>query len=257
MNKHLVAGMAFWLGAVHAGAQSDPACTDGVVKDDGSPEIGWGWVPSVVEGQYVQEFHSGEFPTRNLETVCVCWLRTRTDSDLDFAVVFYDDVGGEPAITPFAAIPATATGVGTGAAGGRFFTVDVSVVRVPLGTFYVGVRWDPSADQFFFICADTSPETEPVNVFFIDDRADAWTNVFDSGDPIFDLHRAILVRAVASDTAAVEIPALGPGGLWILGGLLSAAGLGLLAGRGARKRLRPARRSRHHRPMSEGENGLR
>lgn len=243
-NKQWLVGMALWLGTFQVGAQPDPACTDGVVKDDGSPEIGWGWVPSVIDGQYVQEFHSGEFPTRSLESVCVCWLRTRTDSDLDFDVVFYADAGGEPATTAFAAIPATATGVGIGAAGGRFFPVDVSGVRIPLGTFYIGVRWNPSTDSFFFICADTSPETEPVNVFFIDDRADSWTNVFDSGDPIFDVHRAILVRAVANATAAIDIPAAGPGGLWILGGLLSAAGLRRLAGdRAARRRSPPGHHS--------------
>ncbi|MEM8998268.1 MAG: hypothetical protein AAGF23_26025, partial [Acidobacteriota bacterium] len=28
-------------------------CDDGVVKDDGMPESGYGWVPSVVEGIYV------------------------------------------------------------------------------------------------------------------------------------------------------------------------------------------------------------
>ncbi len=235
-SKHLLAGMVVWLGAVAAGAQGDPACTGGVVKDDGSAETGWGWIPSVIEGQYVQEFHSGEFPTRSLETVCICWLRTLPDSDIDFEVVFYRDVDGEPAGTPFAAIPATATGVGEGVAGGTFFAVDVSGVRIPLGTFYVGARWNPSADSFFFICADTNPDTEPVNVFFIDDRADGWTSVFDSADPIFIPHRAIGVRAVASETAAIEIPILGSVGLWILGGLLSTAALGHLAGRRTRSR---------------------
>jgi len=231
-GKYWLAGMAFWVGAITAGAQpGDPACTGGVVKDDGSPETGWGWIPSVIEGQYVQQFHSGELPTRNLETVCICWLRTSTDWELDFEVVFYRDVAGEPASTPFAAIPATATPVGEGVAGGRFFAVDVSGVRIPFGTFYLGARWNASADPFFFLCADTSPATAPVNVFYIDDRADEWTSVFDSADPIFIPHRAIMVRAVASERAEIEIPTLGHTGLWILGALLGAAALGLLAAR--------------------------
>ncbi len=175
-------------------------CAGGAVKDDGSVETGYGYVPSAVWGQYVQEFDSAELATRELSEVCVCWLRTREDSDLDFEVVFHADQNGRPAQQPYHSVPATATEVPKGVeAAGRFYPVDVSGVTLPEGTSYIGVRWDPSASTFFFVCTDTSEETEWVNVFSAEDRSPRWTNVKDSRDPIFVPHRAILVRAAAAN----------------------------------------------------------
>ncbi len=181
--------------------QSPPepqACGGGAIKDDGSVETGYGFVPSAVEGRYVQEFHSADFPTRALAEVCVCWLRSRADSDLDFEVVFYQDRGGRPAEAPYAEVKATATEVPEGVdAAGRLYPVEVSGVELPEGTSYIGVRWNPSASTYFFICGDTSKETALVNVFSAEDRSPAWTNVKNSRDPVFRPHRAILVRAKA------------------------------------------------------------
>ncbi len=174
------------------------ACAGGAIKDDGSVETGYGYVPSAVMGVYLQEFHSDEFPSRELSEVCVCWLRTRADSDLDFEVVFYEDQGGRPGNKPYAKVRSTATEVPKGVdAAGRLYTVDVSGVTLAEGKSYLGVHWNPSASTFFFVCTDTSEETELVNVFSAEDRAPAWTNVINSRDPIFRPHRAILVRAKA------------------------------------------------------------
>ncbi len=190
-----------------------PACTDGVIKDDGSLETGWGWVPSVQSGEYVQVYDRSEFRSRRLESVCVCWLRTRTDDSIDFDVVFYEESNeepGQPAEAPFAAVPTQATSVPQGIVG-AFYQVDVRGVTLPEeGTIYIGPRWNASADQFFFLCADTTPETPFTNVFFIDDRAKGeWSNIAETSDPIFQDHRAVLVRPVAGVPAAVEIPTLG------------------------------------------------
>jgi hypothetical protein len=182
-----------------------------VVKDDGSVETGWGWVPSVLSGEYVQVFERSEFSSGGIESVCVCWLRTRPDDSIDFDVVFYrDDVAkpGQPEATPFAVVPAHASGVPLGIVG-QFYEVDVSNVELPPGTVYIGPRWDASIDQFFFVCADTTPTTPFTNVFFIDDRAKGeWSNIAETNDPIFALHRAILVRPVPRPVFAVEIPVL-------------------------------------------------
>ncbi len=185
-----------------AAAEPAPAvpCAGGAIKDDGSVETGYGFVPSATMGQYVQEFHSGELPSRELSEVCVCWLRTRDDSDIDFEVIFHQDVEGRPAPEPYATVAATATEVPNGVdAAGRFYPVDVSEVTLAEGTSYIGVRWDPSASQLFFVCTDTSEETEMVSVYSAEDRAPAWVHVKESRDPIFRPHRSILLRAKAAN----------------------------------------------------------
>ena len=203
------------------------ACAGGVIPDDGSAETGYGWVPSVLEGEYVQHFRGGQLANRRLETVCVCWLRTHPDSDIDFEVVFYQNVDGEPAATPYAAVSSSAEVTAMGIVA-SFFEVDVSGVTIPVGPSYIGARWDASADQFFFICTDTSDETEPVEVFFRDDRSPdgIWTSVFETIDPIFDEHKAIMIRAT-SGPPVTDIPALAVAGLAVLA--LALAGVALVA----------------------------
>jgi len=215
----------FLLLSVASTASSTDDCSDGVVKDDGVPETGYGWVPSVVEGIYVQEFRSPELSSPLFSQVCVCWLRTRNDSTIDFDVVFYEDVGGLPAEQPYAAVPAQAVDVPVGvASGGSFYDIDVTGVPVRGPTLYVGVRWNPSIEDYFFICADNGPETEPVNVFFIDDRAEEWTNALETSDPMFDEHRAIMVRTVPEQLPGVAVPGLTGLGVVALAALVAAAG---------------------------------
>jgi len=219
---------------VNAPLVQSAACVDGVVKDDGVPETGYGWVPSVVEGVYVQEFHSDELANRRLEKVCVCWLRTREDDSVAFDVVLYQDAGGIPAMVPFAVVPALATEVPTGvASGGRFFDVDLTGVTAPLGTFYAGVRWNPSLDQYFFLCVDKSPETPEVNGFYIDDRSTEWGSVFGTPDPVFTGHRAMMVRVESfpAQPPQLAIPVLSTGGTVTLILALGLGGALLLANR--------------------------
>ena len=214
--------------AATRGSGGEDPCPDCVILDDGSAETGYGWVPSVVEGEYVQRIHTSLFPTRDLDSVCICWLRTQADSTIDFEVIFYEDIDGVPAPSPYAAVPASASIDPIGVTE-TFVEVDVSGVRLPVGPSYVGARWDPSVDSFFFICTDTSEDTPPVNVFFRDDRSEGglWTSVFESADPIFSAHRSIMLRVCSSLETAIDIPAVGAGGLVIL--LLLVAGLGVRA----------------------------
>lgn len=214
-------------GAIPAAATEggEVACEGGVIVDDGSAETGYGWVPSVIEGEYVQRFHTHQFPTRRLETVCICWIRTQPDTEIDFEVIFYEDVDGEPAATPYAAVPASASVPPQGIVG-TFTEVDVTGVRLPVGPSYVGARWDASADRFFFVCTDTSAATPTVEVFFRDDRSEGvWTSVLQSPDPIFTNHRALMVRARSSLETAIDVPSLGAAGLAILVTSIAAAGL--------------------------------
>lgn len=174
-------------------------CAGGAIKDDGSVETGYGYVPSAVMGVYLQEFHSDDLPSRELSEVCVCWLRTRADDDLDFEVVFYEDLDGRPSQEPYAKFRSTATEVPKGVdAAGRFYSVDVSGTTLAEGKSYIGVHWNPSASKFFFVCTDTNEEAEYITVFSAEDRSPAWTNIKNSRDPIFAPHRAIMVRATSA-----------------------------------------------------------
>lgn len=186
---------------------AQPSCSDGVVKDDGTVETGYGFVPQATTGIYVQEFHADEFPSRSLETVCVCWLKTKFARDINFEVVFYEAAGSLPASEPYAKVSAVARGLPDSVeTAGAFYEVDVSGVTIPEGASYIGVHWNPSAAKYLFLCTDTSEESTKVNVFFQEDRSPAWTSVFASRDPIFREHRSVLLRARAAPDGAEEAP---------------------------------------------------
>lgn len=221
-----------------------PGCEDGLVQDDGSAESGYGWVPSVTEGVYVQEL-AGALASPVLESVCVCWLRTGADDALDFEIVVYEGievvdprtgrVRTIPAAEPYAAVAASAAGVPEDVPG-AFYEIPLGGLRLRHRTAYVGVRWNASTDRFFFVCTDQSPGTPPVEVFFRDDRAFGWASVFDTSDPIFRDHRAILLRVRAMPP--LDLPALDAAGLGILGIGLAAAALWRL---GRRRKGSPGR----------------
>lgn len=200
-----------------------------VIKDDGMPEGGYGWVPSAIFGIFVQVFEARDFVQPLIDEVCVCFQRSRDDDSIDFEVVFYRDVDGNPAEEPFAVVPATLDDVPDitqpGPAG-RFARVATPGVRPPgFGRYYIGVRWNPSADQFFFVCDDQSESTERVNVWFRDDRAEGWDNADETNDPIFLAHRAMLIRPVGSQVETIDVPSTGPRGLALLAAVLLAAGV--------------------------------
>jgi hypothetical protein len=184
-----------------------------VVRDDGTAEDGYGWVASAIEGVYVQTFEPEEFPSGRLDRACICWMRSRDDATIDFEVVIFGDNHGVPLMEPAVAIPATAAAVPT-ALDGRFYEVDLGGVQLGRDTFHLGVRWDPSVDQYFYLCADKSEETPVAQGFFIDDRADEWASVVGNDDPTFFGHRAMFIRAVAEPgVAAASVPTMGTMGI--------------------------------------------
>ncbi len=199
----------------HDGAEkaaAPPPCAGGVIKDDGTVDTGYGFVPSLQDGVYVQEYHTDEFPSRKLEKVCVALLRSRGERQTAFEVVFYRDSEGLPEREPFAAVPAEATVVPNKVAvAGDFYEVDVSGITLPPGRVYIGVRWSPSQASFLFICADTGESTSKVPGYFHDDRSRGWTDIFLSKDPIFEPHRSLMLRVVAARKAEAEGEAEGEG----------------------------------------------
>lgn len=182
-------------------------------------------MPSVLRGEYLQEFNSGELPSRYLDKLCICFLRTRDDADLDFDVVLYRDAGDVPDRTPIASVPGQVRNLPQGVANGQFVEVDLKGMEAPAGRFYLGARWNAMVDQFFFVCADTTPTTPRTNLWWTDDRATDWDNAFETFDPIFATHRAALIRPVAGPAIqGVDVP-VGGGALALLASLLAAAGL--------------------------------
>lgn len=208
-------------------------CEDSaVIKDDGIPEIGYGWVPTAIYGIYVQVYDVSEFAQPTVDEVCVCWRRSRDDDSIDFEIVFYRDADGQPEEEPFAAVAASLDDVpdlNLGGPPGRFAKVATPGVHLPTtGPVYIGVRWDPSADQFFFACDDQTPETERVNIWFRDDRAEGWDNADETNDSIFIAHRALLVRPVGSLSPITDVPLMDGRGLALLVTVLLGAGLWVL-----------------------------
>lgn len=205
-------------GAVPEGAPAQGNdCSDGVVKDDGSLETGYGWVPSAVDGRYVQRFEYTELNSRKLEEVCICWTRTSSDDEIRFQVQLYRDRGGFPSRHPEASVEAVAAGVPE-FPDGAFVSVDVSDadMRIPTDVSYIGVQWDPSEDVFFFVCADHSDVMPVTDGWFIDDRADEWTSVLVTNDPIFDDHRAMMIRARGVEGYYALVPTLGTTGIIVM-----------------------------------------
>ncbi|MBZ0114056.1 MAG: hypothetical protein K8J08_16450 [Thermoanaerobaculia bacterium] len=186
---------------------SGPTCQGLTALDDSTVESGYGFVPSATTGTYVQEFESKDLGGGYLTSVCLCFLKTRPDYDIDFEVVVYGDSNGVPAAEPIAAVAASQRGVARSKkTAGAFVQVPMPNVPLPPGKVYIGARWNPSEESFLFICNDQSPAEPKVPVFFIEDRAKAWTSVFSAKDPIFRPHRAIMVRAGAEAEPAPVKP---------------------------------------------------
>jgi hypothetical protein len=174
-------------------------CQGGVILDDGQVDSGYSFVPSASEGTYLQYFDSALFSRRELETICICWLKTRQDrKDVAFEVVFFEKVGNAPAAEPYAWVSAMADEVPDSVkTAGEFVEVDVRGVSLPESGGFIGVRWDPSEESFLFLCNDRSEETAKTEVYFHEDRARGWADVKTARDPIFKPHRAVMVRAKA------------------------------------------------------------
>lgn len=205
-------------------ARQVTACGDGVVLDDGTVETGYGWVPSVVWGEYVQVFPGEAVHTTLLERVCLPLTRTRADDTMEFEVVVYGTAGPGPSGGVKYSFPASASGVPVFPET-AFYEIDLGDAAPVLAPSWVhiGIRWNPSVDQFFFVGADQDGPGEPVGGFFRDDRAGGeWGDVLNTSDPIFQDHRAMGVRIVTRQVA--WIPVLGWPGRILMAGLLASIG---------------------------------
>ena len=207
-----------------AGTIPGPGCEDGLVLDDGTVEIAYSWVPSAIWGEYVQTFPAGPLVSSRLDSICVCWTRTRSDDSLDFEVVVYSGSQSHPGQRELFSFPASIDAVPEWP-DAAFVEVQAPPDAPPLnaGGHHIGVRWNPSVDQFFFVCADQSVTDTPVAGFFRDDRSEGeWGSILETSDPIFADHAAMMVRVRAHRVP--WIPTAGPMGLVALALLLVISG---------------------------------
>jgi hypothetical protein len=174
-------------------------CEGGVALDDGTFETGYGFVPSANWGIYLQRFDVAELSGAVVEEVCVCWLKTRGDQDADFEVLFWAESDMKLAAEPYAVVAGRAEEIPTSKeTSGRLYPVRIEGVTLPEGPSWIGVRWNPSVENFLFVCADhgggEDAEAPGVPVVFQEDRARGWADALTARDPIFHGHRAIGIR---------------------------------------------------------------
>ncbi len=163
-------------------------------RDDGTVETGFGFVPTQASGTYVQVFENRSEDPVTIREVCACFIKSRGEQEVDFDIVAYRATESGPSAIPFY----VAKGQGSVAArrsadAGDFLTTPTELV-LPPGRSYVGVRWDPSANRFLHVCADSSEAVESSQVYYRDGASKGWTETTASRDPIFRNNRAIFVR---------------------------------------------------------------
>lgn len=183
-------------------AESGP-CARAVALDDGGIETGYGFVPSAEWGLYLQRFDLPALRGVELEAVCVCFMKTRGDTDADFELVFYAEEDRRLPPQPYAVVAGSVDDLADDKKlAGRFDAIPVDGVRFSeKGPTWIGVRWDPSVENFFFVCADQSRSEEEagreaIPVVLQEDRRPQWADVIGNRDPIFTGHHAIGVRPV-------------------------------------------------------------
>lgn len=141
--------------------QSD--CSDGTKYDDGVWEEGSGLnSDNVGRGSYVMRIDP-PFSPAAVESVCLCWTRTGTDSSIGFDINVWaaDGPSGKPG-TLLGKVAATANSVPSAGVGitGAFYRYNLAAAGVVAsGPVYIGPAWNPKSDRSFFICEDQSPAT--------------------------------------------------------------------------------------------------
>lgn len=159
-----------------------PACVGlgWIVHDDGSSENGLGWDAGLVsDGIYLDRFDLGPPGGGDIVTrVCLRIGRIGSDTAIDFDVDFwsFDGPGGDPG-THLGSVPATAIEVPVGLPG-QFYEVDVSGLGLPAeGIVGAGMRWNPQAEQGFFLAFDETPATPFTDPVGSGDGGANWDNV--------------------------------------------------------------------------------
>jgi len=198
-------------------AAASPACADGIIYDDGSPDgtfrLSSGATGSDVD--VVMRFQVGEIG-KPMDQVCVCWERSAAATDvLNHDLIFYaaDGPGGGPGTAISQPIPFQISGIPVGLpTPSTFFDYDVSQDNVVSTTqnVYVGVRWNGggSGQDGYFLCYDDNgPGNQPM--YFANGGQENWADLaplFPAADPPADPPTALLVRLSPGEIQAATCP---------------------------------------------------
>ena len=172
-------------------------CSDGVSFDDGSFENALG-SSSVFTTHLAMRIDPDVSPAR-LDSVCVCFARLGSETDLEFDMVVWDSNGTDGAPDGFLGGLAgfVADNVPFGL-GGQFYRVDLSSLAIVTERpVYIGPSWDSGTFEDFFVCSDESAGT-PRQPGYFDAGifAGLLPPVAELGDDLSPTYRALGIRAV-------------------------------------------------------------
>ena len=130
-----------------------------MIFDDGTFENGVGWLNTVTDGRYVSLFTPPAYPWQ-FNSLCLPLTRTGTTTDFTFDIVVYDGTGGGTPGTLVTTIPGvTAAGVPSYPSF-TFYSFDISSVpQLVSGSYYIGIKYNPSVYQNFYSMDDESITT--------------------------------------------------------------------------------------------------
>lgn len=135
---------------VNTRATTAANCEGGLVYDDGVFENGY--TLNAADARMVQRFDPLSVPA-TLRNVCVCWSRLGADTSLSFNIQVYQ-VGASGPGALIASVPAVANNVPQGLPG-AFYSYDLSSAGITTnGNVYIGVQWNDTVDDNFFLCGD-------------------------------------------------------------------------------------------------------
>ena len=155
-------------------------CQNGTVLDDGSFENGITGLASASDFDAVMAFPvSTDLGT--LEKFCTCFIRTGLDSRVEYQIVGYnnDGPGGQPGTVRYVSDPIDFTIPSPGVPFFSSFDLssDPELLRVVSDGDFLGIRFDPGAEQGIFLCVDEGPNTEPQPGYISIDQGQTWESV--------------------------------------------------------------------------------
>lgn len=170
-----------------------PNCMSGFGLSDDSPDYGLNPSFSLYEVFAVQRFTPPVYPYI-LDSVCINWRAQSADLALEFDIVIFkaDGLGGLPG-TLVAQIPAVQVMSGMNSYDYYGYDISAAHIRFDSGDFYIGARWNPSANQNFVIATDRSMGTPQRQLYYRSNTALVWYPFSSLGVNLNDT-RALLIR---------------------------------------------------------------
>jgi len=214
------------------GQRGSGVCGPGAISyDDGTYETGYGWNNFITDGVITQRYVPPSSPIQ-INQVCASLTQLGSDPSWSGNIQVYADSGAGPGAL-LASVPFTAVGVATYPSFSDH-TFDLSASNLVVsGNFYLGLQWDATVEEDFFIGADESPST-PLNPGYakaiggkVQGGGGSWT----PNQTYWSGYRALAISVAVG--SPVDVPALGPWGLVGLVAVLLVGGLFLLRRRRA------------------------